>query len=74
MDDNLLTVPQVAGLLGVAQSAVRNAIYEGRLVAVEAYGKRLIRPEAVEAYRARTQADGVKKAGRPRKVVRRRGR
>ena len=66
-DIEMLTVPQAARELGVTQGSVRIAIYEGRLPCVEMYDRKLITRPDLDAYKQRTQPDGVKKVGRPRK-------
>lgn len=63
--DVILTVPQCAERLGVSQGAVRVAIYEGRLPAIEMYGKRLVMAASLETYRQRSQPSGEKRVGRP---------
>ena len=67
MEDTLLTVQQVAAELGVTDGAIRLALSQGRLSSVEKFGRKLIERADMDAYRQRTQPDGVKKAGRPRK-------
>ncbi|MGI4789499.1 MAG: helix-turn-helix domain-containing protein [Janthinobacterium lividum] len=64
----MLTVPQAAKELGVTQGSVRIAIYEGRLPSVEMYDRKLIAQADLDAYKKRSQPDGVKKVGRPRKA------
>ena len=66
-EEELLTVGQCAQRLGVRETAIRNAMYQGRLPFVEKYGKKLVRPADLEAYQARAHPGGEKRAGRPRK-------
>lgn len=56
-------------MLGISQAAVRNAIYEGRLASVKLYGRPLVSRADLDAYKQRTQPDGVKKTGRPRRAA-----
>lgn len=63
-----LTVPEAAGELGVHPETVRLAVKQERLPAVRAFGKLLVARADVEAYKARTQPDGVKRVGRPPKA------
>lgn len=67
MEETLLTVQQAAAELGVTDGAVRLALSQGRLSSVEKFGRKLIERADLDAYRQRTQPDGVKKVGRPRK-------
>lgn len=67
MEDNFLTVQQVAADLGVTDGAIRLALSQGRLPFVEKYGRKLVAAVDVEAYRQRAQPNGVKRVGRPRK-------
>ena len=64
-DPNLLTVPQAATYLGVAQPTVRIAIAEGRLPYVVSYGRKLVSRTDLDEYVARTRPHGVKPRGRP---------
>ena len=68
-DEELVTIAQAAGELGVSQSAVRVAIHEKRLPYEEFYGRKLIKRSDLEAYRARSQPDGTKRVGRPPKKL-----
>ncbi len=63
----ILTVVQAAHELGVTAAAVRLAIYDNRLPSQEFYGRKLIARPDLNAYRQRTQPEGVKRVGRPRK-------
>jgi excisionase family DNA binding protein len=71
MEETLLTVQQAAAELGVTDGAVRLALSQGRLSSVEKFGRKLIERadmdayKHLDAYKQRTQPDGVKKAGRP---------
>lgn len=67
MEETLLTVQQAATELGITDGAVRLALSQGRLPSIEKFGRKLIERADINAYRQRTQPDGVKKAGRPRK-------
>jgi excisionase family DNA binding protein len=61
-----LTVQDAAAALTVSESAIRNALLDGRLPFVTKYGRKLISRAEVEAYKARTQPGGVKLVkGRP---------
>jgi predicted DNA-binding transcriptional regulator AlpA len=66
-DTDLLTVPEVARELGITQGAIRIAIYERRLPSLEKYGRRLVARPDLNHYKQRTQPEGVKRVGRPRK-------
>lgn len=66
--EELLTVREAAGALGVSESAVRNATLEGRLGFVVKYGRKLIARADVDEYRRRTQPEGKKPTGRPRRA------
>ena len=63
----MVTVTQAAQELGVTPGAVRLAMYDNRLPFEEFYGKKLIKRPDLEAYKQRTQPDGEKRVGRPRK-------
>ena len=68
MESNeLLTVVEAAHELCVTPPAVHSALYEGRLPCVVKYGRKLIARPDLDAYKQRTQPNGVKKVGRPRK-------
>jgi len=67
MEDDFLTVQQAASKLSVTDGAIRLALSQGRLPFVEKYGRKLIARPALDAYQQRTQPEGVKKVGRPRK-------
>jgi excisionase family DNA binding protein len=64
-EEQYLTVQEAAESLTVTESAVRQAILDGRLLATEKYGRKVIHRTEVEAYRQRTQPGGAAKAGRP---------
>jgi len=63
VEEEYLTVKETATLIGVSPSSIWQAIRENRLPCV----RKLVIREDVEAYRQRTQPDGVKSKGRPRK-------
>ena len=65
--DEYLTVQDAAAALGISEVSVRSALNRSRLPFVEKYGRKLIARAALDAYRQRTQPDGVKRVGRPRK-------
>jgi excisionase family DNA binding protein len=67
VEEEYLTVKETATLIGVSPSSIWQAIRENRLPCVTRYGRKLVIREDVEAYRQRTQPDGVKSKGRPRK-------
>ena len=58
---------QAAELLNVADATVRRAVLSGSLPHVVLFGRKLIRVADLEDYQARTQPQGKKKVGRPRK-------
>ena len=64
-DVQYLSAAEAAVLLDVHPATVRHAIRAGRLEAVVLYGRVLIDPAALDAYRVRTRPGGVKPAGRP---------
>ena len=66
-----LTVQQAARELSVTDAAVRGAILKNRLKSVLLYGRKLIPRSELSAYKHRTQPDGVKPTGRPRRVTER---
>lgn len=68
-EEDMLTVQEAAGELGVDDSAIRRAVLQNRLPCIIKYGRKLITRAALEAYRARTRPEGVKPRGRPRKVA-----
>ena len=51
-DAELLTVREAAQEVGLTEPAVRNAIYRGRLAAIQKYGRTLIERGEFERYRA----------------------
>jgi hypothetical protein len=63
--DKLMTAEEAAPLIGIEVGTLRNAMTEGRIEVVNKFGRRLLTPEAVAAYKARTQPDGEIKKGRP---------
>lgn len=64
--NELLTINEVAGTLGIHPQSVYQAIRENRLPFVRRYDKKLVALSDVEAYRQRTQINGIKPKGRPR--------
>lgn len=64
--DDLLTVPEVAALLGIAQTTVHAAMSKGKLPYIHKYGRRLVPRSVALAYKERAQPDGAPKRGRPR--------
>lgn len=63
-----MTVAEAATSLGVHPATMRNATQEGRIPYVRLYGRILIAPDDVEAYRERTRGpEGDVPRGRPRK-------
>jgi excisionase family DNA binding protein len=63
--DDLLTVQEVASLLGIHENTVYQATIQGRLAYTEAFGRKVITRADAEAYRERTRASGEKSKGRP---------
>ena len=63
--ENYLTIPQAAKELGLAESTIHNALYEGRIAFVKLLGRKAIARAEVDRYRARTQPEGTKMRGRP---------
>lgn len=66
--EELVTIPEAAARLGLTQAAVRTALHRARLPFVRKYGRKLITRADLESYRLRTQPEGVKRLGRPRKA------
>lgn len=66
--ENYLTVQQAAVSLNVSEGAIRKAISLERLPHVVVFGRKLITRDDLEAYRKRTQPDGDKPKGRPKKT------
>ena len=64
----LLTSREAAYELGVHTATVHKAFQEKRLPFVAMYGRKLISPADLDAYKQRTRPDGEKPKGRPRKV------
>lgn len=56
-------------MLCVTEGAIRAAMLEGRLAFSYVLGRKVMTRADVEAYRARTQPDGTKPRGRPRKAA-----
>ena len=67
--DTLLTVPEVASVIGISQITVRTAIAKGRMPAVVMYGRKLVKQSDALEYKGRTQPDGKPRTGRPRKIA-----
>ncbi len=65
--EQLVTIKEASQELGVTITAIHNALNEGRLPFTVVFGRRVIHRDDLEAYRARTQPDGIKPKGRPRK-------
>jgi hypothetical protein len=66
--ETLLTVKDAALKIGVSESAIRNATLDGRLPYVLKFNRKLIEETALLVYQQRTQANGEKPKGRPRKI------
>lgn len=64
-DKDMLTVHQVAKMLGVNQNSVYLAASEGPLPYSEMLGRKVITRADTEAYQARIHAKGNKPKGRP---------
>lgn len=60
-----ITVADAAELLGVSQAAVRQAIYDKRLVAGERFGVTILKRSDILDYKSKTQPTGEKPRGRP---------
>ena len=69
IDEHYLTVQEVAAELGLAETTIRTSVAKGNLPFTMKFGRKLIDRADMDAYRQRTQPDGVKKVGRPRKVL-----
>lgn len=67
--EDYLSVRGAAELIGVKPQTVWTAVREGRIEYLSIAGKKVIRRDAAEAYKARTQQGGGKPAGRPRKAT-----
>lgn len=65
--ESLMTVREAAEKIGVSENAIRNATLDGRLPFIIKFGRKLITQEAFNEYRIRTQPEGVKLKGRPRR-------
>ena len=69
MDEgDFLTVQDVSNFLGIGMVAVRTSIRDGRLPSQRIFGRIVVKREDAQAYKDRTQPDGVKRVGRPKKV------
>lgn len=64
-EETLYTVQEAAGLLGVGETAIRNAMLDNRLPYEWKYGRKLIKQSDLDAYKQRTQPEGEKRIGRP---------
>lgn len=60
-EDELLTVSEAADRAGLSKTGIHSAITRGKLPVVEKYGRLLLRPADVDAYKATVRK------GRPRK-------
>jgi excisionase family DNA binding protein len=65
--DDYLSVRGAAELIGVRPQTMWTAVREGRIEYLSIGGKKVIHKDAAAAYKSRTQQNGVKPAGRPRK-------
>jgi hypothetical protein len=63
---DLLTVRQAAQELNVTEGAIRAAITDGRLKHLTELNRKVVTRAELDAYKQRTQPDGVKHTGRPR--------
>ena len=52
---------------GLAETSIRTSVAKGSLRSTVKFERKLIARADLNAYRQRTQPDGVKKVGRPRK-------
>ena len=66
--EDYISVREAAKIIGVATQTVWSAIREGRIEYISIAGKKVLKRQAAEAYKARTQQGGGKPTGRPRKV------
>lgn len=67
LSEQYLSMKQAAEQLGVVDSRIRQAVIDGSLPHVVLFGRKLIPRDALRDYEARTQPQGRKKIGRPRK-------
>ncbi len=65
--DDYLSIPEAATYSGVVEQTIRNAVSDGRLPSVKKFGKNLVKRADMDAYKQRTQPEGVPRVGRPRK-------
>jgi len=69
--DNLLTITQAAELLGISKQSAYQAVRRGSLVCyIQWIGWKkfvFVAIEDVQEYKKRTQPDGIKSKGRPKK-------
>lgn len=66
--EDLLTVKEAAAEIGISESSVWQAIREDRLPCSTKWGRKVISRTDALTYKTRTQQDGAKPRGRPRKV------
>lgn len=66
-EETLLTVQEAAKYLDVGETAIRNAMLQGRMAFVLRYGRKLVEKQELDAYRARTRPYGEKSIGRPKR-------
>ena len=62
---NYITAAEAAVILDVHPATVRHAVQGGHLRAIKHFGRVLLDPADVEAYKVRTRPDGVKPTHRP---------
>ena len=67
-DEQYLTVQEACAELGLAETTIRTTLSKGRLPFVQKYGRKLISRTDLDVYKQRTQPEGVKRVGRPRKM------
>ncbi len=65
--DIYVTVREAANLLGVTESAIRNATLEGRLPSMKRDGRKFISISDLDKYRGRSRPQGKKPTGRPKR-------
>lgn len=65
--ESLMTIREAAEKIGVSENAIRNATLDSRLPFIVKFGRKLITLEALDEYKIRTQPEGVKLRGRPRR-------
>lgn len=67
MTRDYFTVQEAAQELGITEVSARSALNRKRLPFVVMFGRNLITRPDLDAYKQRTQPEGVEKVGRPRK-------